>query len=446
MQLEKLGRAIYSAVKKMMGSPILTDSVLRELLRDVQRALLTADVNVELVLKLTKNIEKRLAEEKLPPGLSKKEFLVSTLYDELSKLMGGEGEITHKLPEKGSVYLFVGIQGSGKTTSVAKLAKFYKKRGLKVAVVCADDFRPGAYAQLSQLLQAEGIPVYWEEGKLAVDLAISGLKKFREDGYDLILIDTAGRHKEEKKLLEDMKKIAEAVNPTKTILVIDGGMGQQAYSHAKAFNEAVSVGSIFVTKLDSSAKGGGALSAVSATGAPIEFIGVGEKIDDIEQFDSHRFVGRLIGIGDVKKIVEKAKELREEVSEDALKAISGGKLTLTDFFEMLKGMRKMGAFSKLLRLLPGLSYELPEELIELAEEKMQKWYYIIQSMTKEERENPKILNASRIARIARGSGTSEKDVKELIQRYYMLRKMTKKIKRLGFMLRRKRLFINQTVI
>jgi signal recognition particle subunit SRP54 len=231
--------------------------------------------------------------------------------------------------------------------------------------------------------------------------------------------------------MEEMVKIQEAIKPDEIIMVIDGTIGQQAAVQAKAFHEATPLGSIIVAKLDGSAKGGGALSAVAATGAPIKFIGTGEKIDDLEVFDPPRFVGRLLGMGDLESLIEKVREAELKIPEKKAKAMLSGKFTLSDMYEQFEAIKSMGPFSRVLKMLPGLGYEIPDEIVNVAEERLKKWRVIIQSMTPEERENPQIINASRIKRIARGSGTSERDVKDLLKQYEMMRKMMKSIRRRG---------------
>jgi len=431
MALDNLGSSLYDALRKVLRAPIVDEAAVKELVRDIQRALLQADVNVQLVLDLSKRIEKRALEEKLPPGISRREHVVKVVYEELTKFLGEKPAIVTVETGKTRVLMLVGIQGSGKTTSVAKLARYFKKRGLKVAIVCTDTFRPGAYDQLKQLADMINVPIYGENEKDSTKIALHGVKKFRDDGYDIIIIDTAGRHKDEKELLEEMRVMAEKVKPDEITLVIDGTIGQQASTQAKAFNEATKIGSIFVAKLDGSARGGGALSAVAAIGAPIKFIGTGEKIDDVELFDPPRFVGRLLGMGDLKGLVERVREAEIKVPEKKAKAFLSGKFTLMDMYEQFESMQKLGSLKRLLKMMPGFGYNLPEETIVGAEDKMKKWRFIIQSMTKGEREDPKMLNASRIRRIARGSGVSERDVKELVQQYFLMKKMTKQMMRRG---------------
>lgn len=430
MVLEKLGSSIYESLKKIFGASVIDESVVKELIRDLQRALLQADVNVRLVLDLSKRIEERALKEKVPPGIPRKEHVVKVVYEEITRLLGEKPVSLNIKPGKRNILMLVGIQGSGKTTTAAKLARYLQKRGFKTALICADTFRAGALAQLSQLAAQINVPVYGDEKeKNPVKIVMEGLKRFEK--YDVVIIDTAGRHKDEKSLMEEMMKIQEAIKPDEVIMVIDGTIGQQAAVQAKAFHEVTPLGSIIVAKLDGSARGGGALSAVAATGAPIKFIGIGEKIDDLEVFDPPRFVGRLLGMGDLESLIEKVREAELKIPEKKARAILSGKFTLSDMYEQFEAIKSMGPFSRILKMLPGLGYEIPDEMIDVAEERLKKWRVIIQSMTPEERENPQIINASRIRRIARGSGTSEKDVKDLLKQYEMMRKMMKTLRRRG---------------
>lgn len=428
MVLEKLGSSLYESIKKIFGASFVDENIVRELIRDLQRALLQADVNVRLVLDLSKRIEERALKENVPPGISRKEHVIKVVYEEIVRLLGEKPVPLNITPGKRNIFMLVGIQGSGKTTTAAKLARYLQKRGFKVALICADTFRAGALAQLNQLAAQINIPVYGDEReKNPVKIVMEGLKKFEK--YDAVIIDTAGRHKDEKGLMEEIIMIQEAIKPDEVIMVIDGTIGQQAAAQAKAFHEATPIGSIIVAKLDGSARGGGALSAVAATGAPIKFIGTGEKIDDLEVFDPPQFVSRLLGMGDLKGLVEKVREAEIKIPEKKAKAILSGKFTLSDMYEQFEAIKNMGPFGRILKMLPGLGYELPDEVIDIAEERLKKWRVIIQSMTPEERENPNIINASRIKRIARGSGTSEGDVKELLKQYMLLRKMMKSLRR-----------------
>jgi signal recognition particle subunit SRP54 len=428
MALEHLGSSLYEALKKIFRASVVDEAAVKELIRDIQRALLQADVNVQLVLDISKRIEERALKEKVPPGISRREHVIKVVYEELTRFLGDKPVPIKAEPGTRKVIMLVGIQGSGKTTAAVKLARYFQKRGLKPALICVDTYRPGAYAQLQQLATRINVPVYGDlNSKDPVKIALNGIKNFADK--DLIIIDTAGRHKEEQELIKEMKMLEKNIKPHEVMLVIDGTIGQQAMVQAKAFNEATPIGSILVTKLDGSARGGGALSAVAATGAPIKFVGTGEKIEDIEPFIPSRFVGRLLGMGDLETLLEKVREAEVRVPEKKAKAILSGKFTLTDMYEQFEAMKGMGALRKLLKMIPGMSYNVPEEMLDTAEDRLEKWRVMIQSMTPEERDNPKIFNASRIRRVARGSGTSDKEVKELLKQYVLMRRMMKTLRR-----------------
>jgi len=428
MALERFGSSIYEALRKIFRAPVVDEATVKELAKDLQRALLQADVNVQLVLDISKRIEERALKEKVPMGVSRREHVIKVVYEELTRFLG-EKQVPLKIETgKRNVLMLVGIQGSGKTTAAAKLARYFQKRGLKTGLVCADTYRPGAYAQLQQLARRINIPLYGDSNaKNSIDTALNGLKQF--SSQEVVIIDTAGRHKEEKSLIEEMKTLEKSIKPDEVILVVDGTIGQQAAVQAKAFHEATPIGSIFVTKLDGSARGGGALSAVAATGAPIKFISTGEKIEDIEAFVPSRFVGRLLGMGDLQSLIEKVREAEVKVPEKKMRAFLTGKFTLTDMYEQFEAMKGMGPFKRILKMIPGMSYNIPEDKMEMAEDKLEKWRVIIQSMTPSERDDPKIFNASRIKRVARGSGTSEKEVKELLDQYGMMKRMMKTLRR-----------------
>jgi signal recognition particle subunit SRP54 len=428
MSFEHLGSSLYDALKKVFKASVVDEATVKELVRDIQRALLQADVNVKLVLDISKRIEDRALQEKVPPGISRREHVIKVVYEELTRFLGDKAVPLKFEPGKRRVIMLVGIQGSGKTTVAAKLARYLQKRGLKPALVCADTFRPGAFAQLQQLATRINVPIYGDpKAKDAVKVVTEGLRQYGD--RDVIIVDTSGRHKEEQELIKEMKMLERSIKPDEVMLVIDGTIGQQALVQAKAFNEATPIGSILVTKLDGSARGGGALSAVAATGAPIKFIGTGEKTEDIEAFVPSRFVGRLLGMGDLETLLDKVKEAEITVPEKKAKAIMSGKFTLTDMYEQFEAMKGMGTFKKLFKMIPGMSYKIPDDMLNMAEGRLEKWRVLIQSMTPQERDNPKIFNSSRMKRVARGSGTSEKDVKELLKQYIMMRRMLKTMRR-----------------
>ncbi len=423
--LSGLQSGLRNAVKRLIGADAVDEAAVKEFVKDLQRTLLQADVNVKLVLQISTRIEQRALQEKLPPGLPRKDHVVKILYEELSSVLGEETEFTIP-PDKTTIILMVGIQGSGKTTVTAKLARHLSKRGHQVGVVCADTFRPGALIQLRMLCEKINVPVYGDQkAKDSVKTASDGVKHFKDDGKNAIIVDTAGRHKEEKGLLQEMQQISSHLNTDRVLLVIDGTIGQQCFSQAEAFHRTVPVGGIVVTKLDGAAKGGGALAAAAATGARIVFIGTGERVDDLELFSPTRFVGRLLDMGDLKALLERVKDLELEADAEKLQRIASGKMTIDDLYYQLEQIKKMGSLRKMLELIPGFSSAVQDQDVEGLEERMRYWKVIIQSMTRGERQNPDTLNASRIHRIAVGSGTRERDVKEMMSRYKQAKSMMK---------------------
>ena len=415
--LDNLKSSLRAAIKKIVNSSGIDEELIKELSKDIQRSLLQSDVNVKMVFEITKNIENRSLNESPPPGLSRKDHIVKILYDELAKLLGNETEF-HFQSGKVNKVLMLGIQGSGKTTVTSKLAKFLTKQGYRVAVIGADTFRPGALTQLKTMCEKSDVEVYGENGNDNPSVIVkNGLKHFQKTNLDIILIDTAGRHKQEKDLLDEMKQINKTADPDLALLIIDGTIGQQCFAQAEAFHKTVPVGGIIITKLDSSAKGGGALAASAATGAQVMYIGTGERIDDLEVFSPTRFVGRLLGMGDIQAVLDLAKRLENEADDVRMKRISSGKMNMEDFYYQLEEVTKVGSFQGLLDTMPGLSGLVKEDQVEKMEERVDKWRYIIQSMNEGEKKDPDLLNASRIKRIARGSGWPEHEVKELVKNY-----------------------------
>ncbi len=429
--LENLGKSLNDAVKKLLRLAVVDEKAIKELVHDLQRGLIQSDVNVNLVLQISQAVEKRSLDEKLPPGISRREHVIKVLYEELTRFLGEEPSKLTIEPGKTRVIMLVGIQGTGKTTAAVKLSRFYQKRGMRPAIVCADTYRPGAYDQLKQLADKVNVPVYGEPAsKNVLKTVKNGMESFTDLKHDLIIVDTAGRHKDERELMTEMKDLAEQIKPDEIILAVDASIGQAAMSQAKAFNATTKIGSIFVTKLDGTAKGGGALSAVAATNAKIKFIGTGEKIDDLEQFIPSNFVGRLLGMGDIKALVDKVREAEVIVPEKKVRAFLEGKFTLKDMYDQMVAVRKMGPLKKLMGMVPG-GMNLPDDAMEVAEKRLDSWRVIIQSMTRNEIEDPKLVDSSRARRIARGSGTSDKEVKEMINQYFMMKKMMKSMKRRG---------------
>jgi signal recognition particle subunit SRP54 len=423
--LDNLKNNLRDAIKKIVKSSGIDEELIKELSKDVQRALLNSDVNVKLVFEITKKLEERSLHETPPPGLSRKDHIVKILYDELAKLLGNESNFDFK-PGKQNKIIMLGIQGSGKTTVTAKLAKFLTKQGYTVGVVGADTYRPGALIQLRTMCEKSNVEVYGEENnKDSPNIVKNGLNYFEKLPLDVIIIDTAGRHKEEKDLLAEMVQINKAAQPDLAILVIDGTIGQQCFNQAEAFHKTIPVGGIIITKLDSSAKGGGAIAASAATGAQIMYIGTGERIDDLEKFSPTRFVGRLLGMGDIQAILDLAKKLENEGDDIRLKRISSGKMNMDDFFYQLEEVTKVGSLKGFLDNMPGLSGMVKDDQLDQMEGRVSKWRFIIQSMSTSEKTDPDLINSSRIKRISRGSGWPEHEVKELLKNYKNSKNMMK---------------------
>lgn len=440
--LDTLRTGLRSALKKIVGATDINEDLIDSICKDVQRSLLQSDVNVKLVISITKNLKERAINEKPPKGLSRKDHIITILYSELAMLLGYSGETIKTVeksresddkvisfkPGKQNIILMLGIQGSGKTTVTAKLARWLTRHGYRVGVIGADTWRPGALTQLKMNCSRINVDVYGEEqNKDAVGIVTDGLEYFRHEGIDIIVIDTAGRHKEETSLLAEMNSMYKVVKPDLVLLVIDGTIGQQAYSQARAFHDAASVGGIIITKLDGTAKGGGALASAAATSSRVMFIGTGERIDDLEQFSPTRFVGKLLGMGDIKALLEMAKSLELQADENQTKRLLSGKISIEDFYAQMENVGKMG-FRNVIDSLPGLSGMIKEDDLDVLQGKMEKWRFIIQSMTRKEKKDPDLINDSRRKRIARGAGMTEHDIKDLIKQYNNSKTMMKQTK------------------
>lgn len=428
--LGRLGTALNAAISKIIRGGPPDKEVIKQLKNEMLRALLESDVNFDLAAQVVNEVERKSLELKLPDGLSRKKSIISIIYDELTKFLGEKHYPLNIHPTKPTIIMLVGIQGSGKTTTTAKLAKYIKKRGKKVAVVTADNFRPGAYEQLKQLCEAIEVPVYGDpSNKNAVKIAVDGTNKFLKEKYNVIIIDTAGRHKEEKSLLKEMRDISNKIKPDEIILVIDGNIGQSAYEQAKAFAENTPVGSIIVTKLDGSSKGGGALSAAAAARVPIKFIADGEDIDAIEEFNPRSFVGRLIGVGDLEGLLKEVKEFEALPSKEDAMSMLSGKISYRQMMELLDSFSSMGKIKRMLSMVPGLGMTLDDDMLNVSKENMKKFKVIMSSMTDEELDGKVKLSANRIKRIALGSGRSIAEVKELINQHKTITQLVKKMKK-----------------
>jgi len=423
MVLDDLGNSLKGTLKKIANAVYVDSKLIKEVVRDIQRALLQADVNVKLVLELSKKIEKRALEEKPPAGMSNREHAIHIVYEELVNILGESRE----LPMKKQVIMMVGLYGQGKTTTCGKLAIYFKKKGLRPALIAGDVHRPAAYEQLKQIAEQVEVPFYGDnKEKNAVKVVKEGLDKFKRSS-DVIIVDTSGRHKLENDLITEMTDIFKATKPDEKLLVMDAAVGQQAGPQAKAFNDAINITGIVLTKLDGTAKGGGALSAAAEVGAPIVFIGTGEHSVDFETFDPARFISRLLGMGDIKSLIEKAEEsLKGKDAEKTARRIMSGKFTLHDMYDQMDMLSGMGPLKKVAEMLPGgFSGKLKDSDMDNTQDKLKRFRFIMDSMTDEEMNDPSIVRSSRIKRIARGAGVENKDVKELLKYYDMTKRMMK---------------------
>ncbi|WP_406655619.1 signal recognition particle protein Srp54 [Methanolobus sp. ZRKC2] len=416
MVMDKLGSSLQDALKKLVKSGRIDERTVNEVVKDIQRALLQADVNVKLVMEMSKHIKERALKEEVPSGMNPREHVIRIVYQELTNIIGKSTDIPLK-PQK---IMMIGLQGSGKTTTSSKLARYFQKKGLKPAVICADTFRPGAYQQLKTLCDKLNVAFYGEEGNPdAVGIVERGLKEVQKN--DVIIVDTAGRHSLESDLIVEMENIHAIAEPDYKLLVLDGAIGQQASEQARAFNESVGISGVVISKLDGTAKGGGALSAVSETNSSIAFIGVGETPDDLEKFEPDRFISRLLGMGDIKSLIEKAEEVMGEEEID-VQAMMTGRFTLKDMYKQLESLNKMGPMKQIMQMLPlgGMGAKIPEDAYQVTGDKMQRYRVLMDSMTEEEMLNPRLIGSSRIKRIAMGSGCSADDVRELLKYHKMM--------------------------
>jgi len=421
MVLESLGGSLRGALKKIASASRIDKQVVDEAVREIQRALLQADVNVKLVMNLSNRIRDRALSEKPAPGMNPREHVINIVYQELINLVGKSSPVSL---EKQTIML-VGLQGSGKTTTAAKLATFFQRKGLRSAVVCADTFRAGAFDQLKALCEKQGVFFYGEKGNPdAPAVARRGLEASKK--YDVAIVDTAGRHALEEDLIQEMMDIDAVVTADHKLLVMDAALGQQASEQAKAFNRAVGITGVIITKLDGTAKGGGAMSAVAETNSSVAFIGVGETPSDLERFEADRFISRLLGMGDIKTLIERAQETKVEEEVD-VEALMRGKFTLKDMCKQMEAINKMGPLKQIMQMLPlgGLGMDLSDQEYQVTKDRLEKYRVIMSSMTEAELEDPKIITASRIKRISRGSGTQPEIVRELLKSHKAMQKALK---------------------
>jgi signal recognition particle subunit SRP54 len=417
--LDKLSTSLKDALKKLAGKAVVDREAVEELIRDLQRALIQADVNVRLVQALSLAVKTRSLEEQPPKGMSVREHVLRIVYQELIRLMGAKAEVALG-PQR---ILLAGLQGSGKTTTTGKLARYFQRKGLKAGVICADTFRPGAYDQLSTLCAKVNVPCYGELGEKAAEGIVErGLAALASS--EVVLIDTQGRHALEKDLIDEIIRLNGITKADHRWLVIDAALGQQARDQARRFHEAIGIDGVIVTKMDGTAKGGGALSAVSETQSGIVFIGSGETLDDLERFDPDSFISRLLGMGDLKSLVERAEEAISTEDVD-VQGMLRGKFTLRDMYKQLDAVSRMGPLKQIMSMLPLGGADVPSEAIDVTSAKMARYRVIMDSMTPLELDDPNTIGGSRIHRIARGSGSSPEEVRELLKYYRLMQRALK---------------------
>ncbi|MCF2699720.1 signal recognition particle protein [Fusobacterium mortiferum] len=422
--LDNLGSRFQEIFKKVRGHGKLSESNIKDALKEVKMSLLEADVNYKVVKDFTAKIQEKAIGTDVLKGINPGQQFIKIVNDELVELLGGTNARLTKGVRNPTVLMLAGLQGAGKTTFAAKLGNYLKKQGEKVLMVGADVYRPAAIKQLQVLGEQTGIEVYSEENHQdAVGICERGLAKAKELGSTYMIIDTAGRLHIDEKLMDELKEIKRLTRPQEILLVVDAMIGQDAVNLAESFNNVLNIDGVVLTKLDGDTRGGAALSIKAVVGKPIKFVGVGEKIDDIELFHPERLVSRILGMGDVVSLVEKAQSaIDEEDAKSLEEKIRTQKFDLDDFLKQLQNIKKLGSLGSILKMIPGMG-----QIGDLApaEKEMKKVEAIIQSMTKEERKKPEILKASRKQRIAKGSGTEVADINRLLKQFEQMKAMMK---------------------
>jgi signal recognition particle subunit SRP54 len=429
MVLEGLAGSLRETIRKISRASYIDKETIKEVSKELQRALLKADVNVKLVLNLSSTLERRATEEKPPAGMTEQDFMIKIIYEELLKILGEDSKI--ELGEQ--TIMLVGLYGQGKTTSAGKLAKFFHRKGLSVGLIAADVHRPGAYDQLEQVAKQVNVPFYGEKGqKNPVRIISNGLDQLKD--LKVKIIDTSGRDSLNQELIDEITEIKKKFQPKEVLLVMDATIGQQAGPQAKAINDAVGITGVIITKMDGTGKGGGALSAVADIHAPVYFIGTGEHMDDLEVFNAKKFLSRLLGLGDLETLLEAFQEtqITEEEAEESMNRLMSGKFNLKDMYEIWEKFAQPGIMRKMFDALPLSKIpgggKIGAEDLDNAQDKLNNYRVIMDSMTFYELEHPDEINARRIIRIARGSGREETDVRNLLREFKAMKNNLKAMK------------------
>ena len=439
MAFEGLSDKLNSVFKKLRSKGRLSESDVREAMREVRMALLEADVNYAVVKDFVASVTEKAIGADILESLTPAQQVVKIVNDQLCELMGGSQSRIHMANRPPTVVMFVGLQGAGKTTNIAKLAGYFKRKEGKRPLLCACDvYRPAAVEQLKVVGGQLGIPVYEEGQGDPIQIAENAIRHAKDHGNDMVLLDTAGRLHIDQALMDELKNIKSAVKPHEIMLVVDAMTGQDAVNAAAAFDEALGIDSVLMTKLDGDARGGAALSIRAVTGKPIKFVGVGEKLDAIEPFYPDRMASRILGMGDVLTLVEKAQDAFDEKQAAKLEAkLRKGRMTLTDFYEQLKQLKGMGNMNDILGMMPGVDKKALSGA-KIDEKALAHTEAIILSMTPKERENPEIIKYSRKRRIAAGCGLKVEDVNRLLKQFDMMQRMMKQFSSPGGMKKMKR--------
>ena len=428
MAFEGLSEKLQNVFKGLKGKGSLTEADINAAMREVKLALLEADVNFKVVKEFVDSVKQKSLGEEVMASLTPGQQVIKIVNDELTELMGGTGSKLTYSPKGFTVYMMVGLQGTGKTTTCGKLANYLKKNGKKPMLCACDIYRPAAIDQLEVVGKAVDTPVFtMRESREPEKIALAAIKEAERKGCNVLIVDTAGRLQIDEELMEELVRLKGAIKPHEILLVVDALTGQDAVNAAEGFNDRLGIDGIIMTKMDGDSRGGAALSAKKVTGRPVKFVGTGEKFDALEPFHPERMASRILGMGDVLTLIEKAQEdYDEQKAQELEKRLRKNQFTLEDFLEQMGQIRKMGGIGKLLGMMPGMNSRAMQNVnVEQSERDFVQMEAIIQSMTREERENPSILNASRRKRIAAGSGQPVSKINQLVKRYDETRKMMK---------------------
>jgi len=434
MVLDDLGSSLRSTLNDLRGKSRISEEDVDEVVREIQRSLIQADVDIALVQDLSDSIKSRALEEEPPAGTSPRDWVLRIVYEELVGLLGESTE----LPLENQTILLAGLYGSGKTTTAAKIAWWFSKKGLRPAIIQTDTDRPGAYDQAKQMAENAEVDFYGDpDAEDPVGIAREGLAA-TEDA-EVRIVDTAGRDALNRELVDQIEDIEAAADPDRNLLVLDAAMGQSAKNQAQEFEESIGIDGVVITKLDGTAKGGGALAAVDQTDSTIAFLGTGETVKDIERFEPSGFVSRLLGMGDLEQLAERVERAMAETQQEAddwePEDILEGSFTLRDMRKQMNAMNRMGPLDQVMDMIPGmgggLMDQLPDDAMDVTEDRMRDFDVIMDSMTDEELENPRVVGASRTGRIARGSGTPEERVRELLEQHRMMERTIKQFQGMG---------------